>query len=1276
MNAEVPTASVTACTAATVAQLPAVRVLLKSFLDHHPGARFHVLLVDSDDPTGVAVPEGPVEFLHPSVIGVDDEQLARLRTAYRSDELGAVLRPTLMRWLVAATDTSGPVLYLDPAVLILGSIIEPVLDGLVEPGGGGQQAAGRKKHSVVLLPRVLKPLPEDNRRPDAADLHTEGLFDPALIAVNRGAEDFLRAWSDNTLHSQDGAFLDGASVLVDHHVLRDPGIGLSVFNAGQRALRADENGAVTVDGAPLRSVHFAGFDPTRPWLLSAGYADRPRVLLSEHRLLARLCAGYVAALSSAVDSGEPAAIEQRIGSARPPAALRAAYRAAWQAADRDGELPPPPWIGAGAEFAEWAFAQVDAHPVSTRWATALWHDDPDLRRRFPHPLDADAAAFREWCAGVGVPSGVLPADAVPPAPDDTAPLTDQLGVSVLGTGRVATLIRAAATASGLPVSDRPDYPVLLCCEPAALPPALADARYIVAVPSTPSDLSAFPGVDEVWSLSNAGKAGLDGVTKSAVHAMTLPILDAGERDVPAMEEARQKLGWPTATDADPVDLIVFAGIADHAYERVDNALGSVAAFRAAFPGTEDVRLVLLLSGVADHPEIAERLRLAVAFDDRIRLVEDPEPAERALWLDTANCLVSLHRDDHSGHDHSGAERVMLTLAEPAARGIPLVCAEYGAAAELLAAGGALLVSGGIGAVEADSTAAVEALRAAASDIDAAEQLGRLGRLELLRTHAVGVAGEQLRNRVEQAYHAWRARRSAERPEPLSDPLRPLRSARHVLLREPDVGASHKVPMAPALRKAVLRVLNHYDVHLRSMLGTLMDGVERTSEELLRRQDAAAGGEPAEVAMLRDRLDRLTERTSRLDEAQSGTDDGVLRARADIAGQSRRLDELEDAVVGEAGKRGKHLQIIADRLDRLTEALDRTLDRIDELESRTGAVLDEQQGRSQVTVRAASQALRASDALRRVVLREYERRAEQEPPDSALAAAASSLVLCDAGLLRLPADDGVMLPLLSSNGVWEPELSTLIDSLVEPGGIFVDIGAYVGYHTLRVLSRLGTSGAVVAVEPHTEATVLLRHNISMNVAEAVGERLTVIEAAAWDSPGTLRTEPAMTGGFAVFPGEPDPESTSGASQAASSSTSSATSSATSSGRSEEPTEETRPADSVPAVRLDRELEAVTALQGMPLSVVKVDAPGRGHRALGGLVRLLRRDRPNVFCAFSASQTSAVGDDPTAVLREFDTWGFDVVLLGDDQPATPAEVIERADGQHSITLWLRPRSRTTQ
>jgi FkbM family methyltransferase len=309
--------------------------------------------------------------------------------------------------------------------------------------------------------------------------------------------------------------------------------------------------------------------------------------------------------------------------------------------------------------------------------------------------------------------------------------------------------------------------------------------------------------------------------------------------------------------------------------------------------------------------------------------------------------------------------------------------------------------------------------------------------------------------------------------------------------------------------------------------------------------------------------------------------------------------------------------------------------MDDLEARVTAVLRDHGTRTENSVRVAEQALRASDALRRVVLREHER---SDSPEGATGA----LVLSDAGLLRLPADDAVMLPLLSSNGVWEPELSLLIDSLVEPGGVFLDIGAYVGYHTLRVLSRLGTSGAVVAVEPSPPATALLRHNVSVNVADAIVDRLTVVPAAAWDTEGVLAAQPAMTGGISVRPITMSDDAPSGDA-------------------------------TVPCVRLDRELERTDGLRSMPLSVVKVDVPGRGHRALGGLVRLLRRDRPHVFCAFSATRTSEIGDDPITVLREFDTWGFDVLVLGTQEPATPQAIVDATRDQHSTTLWLRPRGK---
>ena len=1189
------TIPLTACAVATVAELPAVRVLVESFTAHHPGARFHVLLADSAEDVR---DDG---YLQPADLGIDEAELARLRTACDPAGLRAVLRPRLIRWLLGAASTSGPVVYLDPQVLVLDSIAEPILAGLVD-------------HSLVLAPRVLTALPGDGRRPAPAELRAAGLFDPALLAVNRGAEEFLASWAEHALAAPDlaAAFLDGAAVLLEHHVLRDPGIGLSVWNAGQRVL-SDAGGALTVGGIPLRTAHFTGFDPARPWLLSAEVADKPRVLLSEHRPLARLCARYVTLLTEARDPLDPPAVEQRIGSARLPDALRDLYRTEWLAAERTGGTPPPPLTGDPTDFLDWACATRDDQPEGTRWAAMLWESAADLRRRFPDPFGADADGFRDWCAGTGVPAGLLPHEAVPTRADAAPRLTDQLGVSVLGTGPVAELVRAAAVASGLPVSDRPQYPVVVCAG-AVPPPGVFGTRYLIAV----GEQAEF--ADETWTFAQTAKAEFVG---AQVHAIGIPVPDQGERDDRARKEARGRLGWPTVPDA-----LVFAARIDYAHELADNVLGAISAFLRAFPDRAEVNLLLLASGAGDYPEAAERLRLAIAVDDRIHLIED-DPAE---WLDTADVLLALHRDEPGE-----ADRIALLLAGQAARGVPVLAADLGVAGELLSGETALLVRRDSHGRGPDPTATVDALRAVAADPDALAEIGKAARQALLRDHAVPQAGDRVRQRVESAYHAWRARRAIDRVGQGADPLRPLRSARHALLREPDVEASYKIPLAPALRKAVLRVLNHYDRHLRTVLNTLADGVERSVAEVVRRQDEiTAQIGPVIPDVLTERMDALAEQVGRADSRLTVVDDGLGRARADLAGQAVRIGELEDIVVSEAGKRGKQVDALADRLDRLTAALDRTLDRIDVVESRLTQTVRDQDARTEAGVRAASQALRTADALRRVVLREHERGAEDHPavpvPEQP-----SSVVLCDAGLLRLPADDGVMLPLLSSNGVWEPELSALIDSIVEPGGIFLDIGAYVGYHTVRVLSRLGTSGTVIAVEPQPGAVELLRHNVLTNVSAMVADRLAVIPAAAWDAPGTLAAEPAMTGGVLVRP----------------------------TAEQQEPT--------VPAVRLDKELEAMPGLAGLKLSVVKVDTPGRGHRALGGLVRLLRRDRPHVFCAFSATRTSEIGDDPATVLREFGTWGYDVVVLGDQDPASPEQVLAATENVHSTTLWLRPRTR---
>ncbi|GAA0604095.1 FkbM family methyltransferase [Kutzneria viridogrisea] len=1232
----VPDAVFSACTVATRAQLPAVRVLGSSFLSHHAGARFVALLVDAEPGT-----TGP-GLLSPTDIGVGDRELAELATGCTAEQLCAALRPRLLERLLAE---GGPVLYLDRSVHVLGSVYEQVVD------------ATRQK-PLVLVPKVLRPLPDDGLRPTPEELLSVGVYDAGFVAVAPGAESFLRSWAEAIRHAPDTAasFLDGAPALIEHHVLRDPGIGLSVWNAGQRQLATgSDGGSLQVSGVPLRTVHFSGFDPQRPWLLAATVSERPRVLLSEYPLLAELCTNYRGELVRHGLSKDHSTygFERLDDGTVIPVGLRREFRRACLEAGRSGAEPPAPAFGTSqAEFLQWAGAPADGVPNSTRWVAAVWRGDPELRAQFPEPFSVDATSFREWCVGPGVTSGRVHAAVVPPRRGADAALLDQLGVSVLGKGWISDLVATTARASGLPTATEPGYPVVLLCDQNMRIPG---ERYVVAVRTGPVSDEDLTGVNELWVTSESTKSALERSDGLTVRTLPLPMLERPTREDKAKAASRSahELG----------DEIVFAVVVDHASERVGNTLGAVSAFLAAFPDRNDVVLLLAVAGAAEHPEAAERLRLATATDSRIRLIE--RPISLPFLLDSADWLVSLHRGDGAGGD-----LIAWSLAEAAVRGVPVIASAHGAVAELFDNDTAVLVPCHHGGSEPDVDAAAKLMRAVADEPEIADRMARAGRWHLLRAYALTRVAEQLKERVEHSYRAWRARRSAARVVHDSDPLGPLHSAKHALLRQPDVGVASRMPMAPALRKAVLRVLNHYDNHLRDVLGTVLDGMERTAGELLRRQEEIrdAGG-VTELHDMREELDRHGARQSQLHDQLAGVDDSVVRVTADLAGQGRRIRELEDALVAEAGKRTKKLDNLADRLDRLTMMLDRTLDRIDALEAKVGNSLRERDSRLESGLRAAHQAQHTSDALRRVVVREHERHGN--PVDGV----PSSLVLCDVGLLRLPAEDALMLPLLSSNGVWEPELSRLIDSLVEPDGVFVDIGAHVGYHTIRVLSMLGTSGAVVAVEPCARAGSLLRHNVEVNLPPQVGDRLIVVDGAAWDVSGEVVAEPAMTGGVSVRPGA-DAHVHAGAPSAAQAQFPARTGQLNGAPVLE-PVEEGVPIGSpqelVRAVRLDKELEAMPSLAGLRLSVVKVDAPGREHRALGGLVRLLRRDRPHVLCSFSPNAITELGDDPMIVLREYGTWGYDLVPVDHQQAVTPEQVLESTAHGRGMTLWLRPRGK---
>lgn len=118
------------------------------------------------------------------------------------------------------------------------------------------------------------------------------------------------------------------------------------------------------------------------------------------------------------------------------------------------------------------------------------------------------------------------------------------------------------------------------------------------------------------------------------------------------------------------------------------------------------------------------------------------------------------------------------------------------------------------------------------------------------------------------------------------------------------------------------------------------------------------------------------------------------------------------------------------------------------------------------------------------------------------------------VMELDSRDLVTNTILMS-GIWEPETSAIVDSL-QPGDVFIDVGAHVGYYSLLASTRVGPAGRVVAVEPNPATLERLRRNIRLSGPRNI-RNIVVQEVACTDAAKTLRffqASPYNTGGSSL------------------------------------------------------------------------------------------------------------------------------------------------------------------
>ena len=442
--------------------------------------------------------------------------------------------------------------------------------------------------------------------------------------------------------------------------------------------------------------------------------DRPRILLSEHPALDRICREYAGKLH---DAGYDSLSELPYLFARLPndtlidARMRRMHREALLADEEPGEeeslllrpAPPDPfdWTEPDA-LLRWMNEPVDQTGVS-RYLLHLRRDRPLSQDAFPDLMGEDAQRYLRWINEEGRFGERLPIEVVQdprsldrpshPAHPDTHPeginLVGYL-TAILGVGEASRQMALALKETGVPHSvtvhrdtaSRLTHPFaddgietarystnLLCVNPDRLESfrrtvsrEFFDGRYTIGMWWW--ELARFPRtmqvgldlVDEVWVGSDFIREAIAAETTKPVVRIPLPVSPPL-----ADQRSRSELGLPDGF------LFLFSFDFWSLFQR-KNPLAAVEAFKRAFdPGSGASLILKSINGHRVLPAL-EELRYETADRDDIQVWDEylDAPEKNAL-MGSCDCYVSLHRSEGFG----------LTMAEAMLHGKPVIATGYG-----------------------------------------------------------------------------------------------------------------------------------------------------------------------------------------------------------------------------------------------------------------------------------------------------------------------------------------------------------------------------------------------------------------------------------------------------------------------------------------------------------------------------------------------------------------------------------------------------------------------
>ena len=193
--------------------------------------------------------------------------------------------------------------------------------------------------------------------------------------------------------------------------------------------------------------------------------------------------------------------------------------------------------------------------------------------------------------------------------------------------------------------------------------------------------------------------------------------------------------------------------------------------------------------------------------------------------------------------------------------------------------------------------------------------------------------------------------------------------------------------------------------------------------------------------------------------------------------------------------------------------------------------------------------------------------------------------------------------IRNDGDYEPYLSAVLDRYLAPGDVFVDVGANIGYHSLRAAQSVGPQGRVIAAEANVENARMLAVSAAVNGFD----QIDVVPLALGRSRGMVAFGPAKGSNGGFLDARHDDLARSRASV-------------------------------VPVVALDDlGLERV--------DVMKIDVEGAEPAVIAGASATIARCRPVIVVEFQIEMTRRIGRvEPEDYLQGLVDLGYDLFVVG--------------------------------